>query len=258
MHLTKFYLALTGLALTGLASALTIGLSAARPALALPSAQSETVQNNTTHKPAPKPESKPAAKPESKPAAKPESTTKPAAKPESKPAPKPESATKPTKKHEDKVSTSKLVPPPPPNTPSLMIDPSMPALMGMPVEYLGKESLKDREKEISLQYKDAAAELASRKAQSAEKLERARDFEALYTEGVVSRRELEQSKRDAADASAEISRLENKTSELKALLDRIHTRQASFEKKNAQSEFNKLTGLRSKPSKSRGRTITQK
>lgn len=157
-----------------------------------------------------------------------------------------------------RVSAARLVPPPPPDTPSLMIDPSMQSLLGMPLEYLGKESLKDREKEISLQYKDAAAELASRKSQSDEKIERAKDFDALYAEGVVSRRELEQSKRDAEDAKSEIARLENKTSELKSLLDRIHSRQAGLEKRNAPSEFNKLTRRPSKPSKSRGRAITQK
>jgi multidrug resistance efflux pump len=124
------------------------------------------------------------------------------------------------------------VPPPPPNTPSMLSDPSMLGMgygaYGMQVEYMSREALKDRVKELSIQVKDASAEFENRKRLKTEREARAKSFEQLYTEGVVSRRELENSQREATDSTDEMQRLEHKFNELSSLLERVNKRLAAL------------------------------
>jgi myosin heavy subunit len=125
-------------------------------------------------------------------------------------------------------ANSRLVPPPPPTTPSFLVDPSMVSLYGlsMPIDSLSREALKDREKEISVQFKDASAELEAKRKKHNERQERAENFKELYKEGVVSRREMETAEAEASEFAGEVERLESKTKELKSLLDRIKQRLA--------------------------------
>lgn len=117
------------------------------------------------------------------------------------------------------------MPPPPPTVPTMLGSSSDFGIYGgMPIELLSKEALKDRVKEISIQYKDACRELEDHNQQKEEKLQRAQEFEGLYKEGVVSRRELEASQREAAAVNSDIDRLNFKVNELKGLLDRINRR----------------------------------
>lgn len=132
------------------------------------------------------------------------------------------------------LGRASMVPPPPPNTPSMLSDPSMMGLgmgygaYGMQVEYMSREALKDRVKELSIQVKDASAEFENRKRLKTEREARAKSFEQLYTEGVVSRRELENSQREATDSTDEVQRLEHKYKELSSLLERVNKRLAAF------------------------------
>ncbi|CAN5348512.1 hypothetical protein BH11CYA1_BH11CYA1_45630 [soil metagenome] len=131
------------------------------------------------------------------------------------------------------VSRPSMVPPPPPNTPSMLSDFSLAGLgyggaYGMQVEYMSREALKDRVKEVSIQAKDATAELESRKRLKLERETRAKRLEQLFAEGVVSRRELESSQREAIDSTDEVQRLQNKCNELTSLLERVNKRLASF------------------------------
>jgi hypothetical protein len=127
-----------------------------------------------------------------------------------------------------------MVPPPPPNTVTMLSGPGMMGMglpimgLGMDVDFLSKDALKDRAREVSIQYKDAQAELESKRAGKLEREERAKNFEGLFSEGVVSRRELESSQREAKDSAEELRRLENRFSEVKALNDRINKRLAFF------------------------------
>jgi hypothetical protein len=131
------------------------------------------------------------------------------------------------------LGRASMVPPPPPNTPSMLSDPSMMGLgmgygaYGMQVEYMSREALKDRVKELSIQVKDASAEFENRKRLKTEREARAKSFEQLYTEGVVSRRELENSQREATDSTDEVLRLEHKYKELSSLLERVNKRLAA-------------------------------
>ncbi len=141
-------------------------------------------------------------------------------------------AASPVAKTKPRVSRPSMVPPPPPNTPSMLSDPSLMGLgysaYGMQVEYMSREALKDRVKEITIQFKDASSELENRKRLKTEREARAKSFEQLFTEGVVSRRELETSQREATDSSDEVQRLENKYNELSSLLERVNKRLAAF------------------------------
>lgn len=141
-------------------------------------------------------------------------------------------AASPAAKSKPRVARPSMVPPPPPNTPSMLSDPSLMGLgysaYGMQVEYMSREALKDRVKEITIQFKDASSELENRKRLKTEREARAKSFEQLFTEGVVSRRELETSQREAADSTDEVQRLENKYNELNSLLERVNKRLAAF------------------------------
>lgn len=141
-------------------------------------------------------------------------------------------AVSPVAKSKPRVSRPSMVPPPPPNTPSMLSDPSLMGLgysaYGMQVEYMSREALKDRVKEITIQFKDASSELENRKRLKTEREARAKSFEQLFTEGVVSRRELETSQREANDSTDEVQRLENKYNELSSLLQRVNKRLAAF------------------------------
>ncbi|MBS1989495.1 MAG: hypothetical protein JSS83_03200 [Cyanobacteria bacterium SZAS LIN-3] len=118
-----------------------------------------------------------------------------------------------------------FVPPPPPFTPTMMGDVTdFGMFSGVPVELLSKDALKDRAKEISIQYKDACRELEDHTQAKQDKIQRAKDFVGLYQEGVVSRRELEASQKEANEVNSDIDRLTFKTKELKGLLDRINKR----------------------------------
>jgi len=96
--------------------------------------------------------------------------------------------------------------------------------LSMPIDSLSREALKDREKEISVQFKDASAELEAKRKKHNERQERAENFKELYKEGVVSRREMETAEAEASEFAGEVERLESKTKELKSLLDRIKQR----------------------------------
>ncbi len=132
-----------------------------------------------------------------------------------------------------------FVPPPPPSTPSFLADPAGLSLYygaAMPLEFLSRENLKEKDKEIGLQLNDAKRELDNKKRSVDQRRERAVNFEALFQEGVISRRELENAQNEASDSGSEILRLESKVAELQNLKDRINKR---LQAANPQSKSQK-------------------
>lgn len=117
----------------------------------------------------------------------------------------------------------------------------------MPVELMGKESLKEKEKELSIQYKDALAEYTAKKQKLTDKEDRAKNFEGLFAEGVVSRRELETAQQEAQEFSHDVGRLSTKESELKSLLERVTKRLAQFSKTEKPANKSKTKKLNSNP-----------
>jgi hypothetical protein len=103
-----------------------------------------------------------------------------------------------------------FIPPPPPTVPIG----SIPGLIGAPIGLLSAEELKKRAVELAGQITELSKELASLESRADEKRKRSTLFASLYTEGVVSRRELEASQHEDSEASAELKTGRNKLATL--------------------------------------------
>ena len=147
-----------------------------------------------------------------------------------------------------------FVPPPPPNTPSILsgaIPPGLysPALnssyIGLELEYLSPSALKEKYEELNSVYKHSLLELERKKTGGETKKKRAMEFADLYKEGVISLRELEAAQRDA---EVDTSELDMKCKDLKRVLDLLQKKLKENEKRGKPPRFqekkpriNKLT-----------------
>ncbi|MFN8554340.1 MAG: hypothetical protein U0103_22925 [Candidatus Obscuribacterales bacterium] len=96
-----------------------------------------------------------------------------------------------------------LVPPPPPDTPTVFADGIFPGF-GVP-DYANPAILAGRRKDIASQLASAKKLLADKEQRSKELKEKATQFEQLFSEGVISRRELESAQKDAVSAATELN-----------------------------------------------------
>lgn len=135
----------------------------------------------------------------------------------------------PVKKNRRKTTT--LVPPPPPTIPSVVQ--SGPVSIGSTgfIDYLSKEDLiwkkGNLEKELAsrkLDLEDSISILTRKESQS-------KNFESLYAEGVVSKRELENTRRQTARLRRDVEREQREVDEVKRVLEKIEKRLAYLEKK---------------------------
>jgi hypothetical protein len=135
--------------------------------------------------------------------------------------------------------TAELVPPPPAFQPSFLLN-SGGIGMPMQVEYMSKEAAAQRFKDIQKQITDAKSDMEDKQAQLKEKKERSERFASLYTEGVVSRHELEAAAKEAGEYEKEVKRFQDNLAELEseksALSDRIKpTNKQASQVKRAQN-----------------------
>jgi hypothetical protein len=117
-----------------------------------------------------------------------------------------------------------LVPPPPPDTPSLMSGPPYGNLylqQFLPVETMSPDALKQHEKDLGNRLQTAKAELKDKEKNLSEKTDRAKQFSSLFDEGVISRRELELSKEELKQSNSEIDTAKNKVSDLQLAITRV-------------------------------------
>jgi len=116
-----------------------------------------------------------------------------------------------------------LVPPPPPDTPSLMSGPygALYLQQFLPVETMSPEALKQHEKDLGNRLQTAKAELKDKEKNFSEKTERVKQFSSLFDEGVISRRELELSKEELKQGNSEIETAKNKVSDLQLAVTRV-------------------------------------
>jgi len=121
-----------------------------------------------------------------------------------------------------------FVPPPPPVTPSFLVGPGM-SDMPFSVEYMSKDDLNQKLKEITLDLDDANGQLKDKQNEIADTKDKAKRFVSLYEEGVVSRRELEVAEKEANEADKEIERVKLKVSSLEA------------QKKSVQNKLSELS-----------------
>lgn len=140
-----------------------------------------------------------------------------------------------TATHKPGVRLPVFIPPPPPTVPIGSIS----GLIGAPIAVLSEEDLKKRATELALQVVDLKKEFASKETRADEKRKRSTLFASLYTEGVVSRRELEASQHEDVEASEQ----------LKIARDKLET--AHKEQVEIDSQLKKLAKrAENKPSKS--------
>ena len=144
-----------------------------------------------------------------------------------------------TAEHSTKVTkrpfTGNLVPPPPPDTPTLLGIPGGDYTSSMSnFEFMSLDAMKDRQKQLNIQLVDAQAELKSRESDATETKTKAKQFDMLYSEGVISKRELEMAQKDAGEVDARISRSKIRVEDLQANLTRLSERLKDQEKRVAK------------------------
>ncbi|MBI2810220.1 MAG: hypothetical protein HYX67_05260 [Candidatus Melainabacteria bacterium] len=140
-------------------------------------------------------------------------------------------ATTKSAKGSDKVVTTKhtttprlgLVPPPPPDTPTMFAGDGFPPGFGM-IDYNNPAVLAGRRKDIASQLASAKKMLVDKEQRSKELKEKAVQFEQLFSEGVISRRELESAQKDAASAVTELNDAKTQTTAYQNAIARLDDR----------------------------------
>jgi hypothetical protein len=99
-----------------------------------------------------------------------------------------------------KLAQPALVPPPPPLVP---FGGQMPYVVGAPIAFQSEAELKKTLADLQTQLTSAIQALDKKLQGNNEKQERAKLFDELYKEGVVSRHELEGAQKDAEESQAD-------------------------------------------------------
>lgn len=190
----------------------------------IPAASGANVQPDKTE-----PKSSAAVKPDAKDAPK----SSALAKAEQKPGTK---AGKKVPSKQRSKAQARLVPPPPPDMPFVMMGGATPGrdslLSGVVLDYLSLADL-DRLKGRAQTALDKAKQAAGEREQERlERIKRAETFEQLYKEGVVSRKELETARRERTDIDGDLSEGQNKINDLTEDLRRITEQEKRRQKKH--------------------------
>jgi len=129
---------------------------------------------------------------------------------------------------------SGLIPPPPAFQPSYLINPSG---LGSPFqpEFMTKEMALQRLKDVDKQVADAKSELEDKTAKVKDMKEKSERFASLYTEGVVSRHELEAAGKEAEEAQKELDQFKASVAELESEKKALNDRVKPAAKKNLQA-----------------------
>ncbi len=116
-----------------------------------------------------------------------------------------------------------LVPPPPPDTPTMFAGDGFPPGFGM-VDYNNPAVLAGRRKDIASQLASAKKMLIDKEQRSKELKEKAVQFEQLFSEGVISRRELESAQKDSASAITELADAKTQATAYQNAISRLDDR----------------------------------
>jgi len=147
-------------------------------------------------------------------------------KPEKKPAPEP------VKKKVKKAGTTMLVPPPPPTIPTyLNVPPNSPFDLGLgfSVPAMSLDDLKFQQKNVEKKLESAKIDENDQKRLMEREQERAKQFDGLFADGIVSRRELETAKEDAERSVRKLEQTHISVAEKERLLSQIKERIQSLE-----------------------------
>ncbi|HEY9733212.1 MAG TPA: hypothetical protein V6C89_14940 [Drouetiella sp.] len=116
-----------------------------------------------------------------------------------------------------------LVPPPPPDTPTMFAGDGIFPGFGMP-DFNNPAALAGRRKDIASQLASAKKLLVDKEQRTKELKEKATQFEQLFSEGVISRRELESAQKDAVSAAAELNDARTQTVAYQNAMSRLDDR----------------------------------
>lgn len=133
--------------------------------------------------------------------------------------------------------TVMLVPPPPPTMPTY-VNATSPINgsfdLGLSVNYMSLDDLKFQEKTLSKKLEASKLDEQDQKRSNDEKADRAKRFVELYSEGVVSRRELETAQQDSERSIRETEQSHIKVSEIDRVLAQVKDRIKTLEATNKQ------------------------
>ena len=132
-----------------------------------------------------------------------------------------------------------LVPPPPPEMPFVGADERQSLTAGMPLDYLSKSDLERMKMRLETQVSKLNKEKSDHEFGLKDKQERLEQFESLYKEGVVSRRELESARREFADEQLTGSDLGDRFKDATLDLDRVKKQLSSLEKRQSKVSLKK-------------------
>jgi hypothetical protein len=125
-----------------------------------------------------------------------------------------------------------MVPPPPPDIPlmqNLSVDHQM-SSTGVVLDYLSKPDLERMKVRLESAFNKAVASKEEQAASVKEKTARVEQFEQLYKEGVVSRRELEGAHRELNEVAQSAKEIEQHVSDARFDLDRANKAMERFTK----------------------------
>jgi vacuolar-type H+-ATPase subunit I/STV1 len=126
-----------------------------------------------------------------------------------------------------------LVPPPPPETPALLSAPAFGNVylqQFLPVEETSPDTLKQREKDLNTHLQNAKVELKDKQKALSDKSDRIKQFDELFQEGVISRRELESSKEELKQSQSDIDTAKSMVSDIQYALARVGDRLKALSK----------------------------
>lgn len=136
-------------------------------------------------------------------------------------------------------NTATLIPPPPPTVPYAG---TLSGSAGLPVELLSPADLKQRKEELEKQLSTARKLAEDQEKLADETRQRSNLFASLYSEGVVSRRELENSQKEDARADDELKTARQKVSEIEHDLERVNGQLKKLEEKASAGKSKKPAG----------------
>lgn len=133
--------------------------------------------------------------------------------------------------HKHHSTAPVLVPPPPPDTPAMIGGPDGYATSFMfPLETMNPARLKEKRKELQTELDKAKANAKDRQDRAGEKKARAVQFEQLFSEGVVSRKELEAAQKEAKDVEIDVDDANSNLTKVESLLKRVDEKLKKIEK----------------------------
>jgi hypothetical protein len=120
-----------------------------------------------------------------------------------------------------KVTKRLMVPPPPPEIPLVSGDGHVLSTLGVPLDYMSKTDLVVMQNRLQSDETKLSKEADGRANTLKQKKERAEQFEELFKDGVVSKRELENAKKEYAELNEKGPELDLQLNDVRVNLERV-------------------------------------